>query len=117
MSLRKFYGGRFQLLKHYTSILPDEMEHQASLCPCRLIREETGRVKFMMCQKHQAVGNKFVLTAYLDGGGDLQFHGGPAGDFKRDITSTGAVRVLREFVIVGKIVKERGETEPIRVRP
>lgn len=60
--------------------------------------------------------NKFVLTAYLDGGGCLQFHAGPKGDFKRDVLSVEpGVRVLKEFFIEGKIVDEKGETEPIHL--
>lgn len=59
----------------------------------------------------------WALTAYLDMGGDLQFHGGPKGDFERDIEKTRLCnRVLHKFWIDGRIVKEEGEIEPIRVR-
>lgn len=55
-----------------------------------------------------------VLTAYEDGGGDLQFHAGYETDFERDVGS--GFRVLRRFYIQGKIVHEEGEEEPIRMR-
>lgn len=44
----------------------------------------------------------FVLTVYLDGSGDLQFHAGPEGDFCEDVGPCDGVRVLREFVIAGR---------------
>ena len=74
------------------------------------IKKALGKV-----ERHEI--HKFVLTAYLDSGDDLQFYAGPAGDFDREVASNGSVRVLKEFVIHGNIVEERGETEPIRVRP
>jgi hypothetical protein len=110
--------------EHYTSIGPDEMEHKAALCSCRLVREGDGRVKLMMCGPHQKTKvsrkkNRFVLlTAYLDLGGDLQFHGGVTErDFGRDVGKRNIGKVLRRFWIEGRIVKEDGETEPIRVSP
>ena len=62
-----------------------------------------------------------VLTAYLDEGGDLQFHGGSdVSEWKRDMEGCGAsfrsLTLLRRFYIKGKIVKESGLIEPIRVR-
>lgn len=60
--------------------------------------------------------HEFTLTAYLDGGGSLQFHVGPAGDFDRDVAASHDVRLLKEFVIDGELLSTRGETEPISVR-
>jgi len=63
-----------------------------------------------------AEDSEFVLTVYLDGGGMLQFHAGPDGDFGRDIENEGlAARLLKTFRIYGNIVDEGGETEPIRI--
>lgn len=57
-----------------------------------------------------------VLTAYLDHGGDLQFHGGLSDkDFERDVEPSLVNRVLKRFWIDGKIVREDGEAEPINV--
>ena len=55
-----------------------------------------------------------ILTAYLDGSGSLNFHGGKCfEDFGDEIHE--AFKVLRRFYIRGKIVDESGLTEPIRV--
>ena len=40
--------------EHYTSLAPGEKEHRASLCGCRLVRDELGRVKLFMCRMHLA---------------------------------------------------------------
>jgi hypothetical protein len=57
-----------------------------------------------------------VLTVYLDGGGDLQFHGGESPKtFKDDVGASNAAKILRRFYIKGKIVDEDGLIEPIRV--
>jgi len=101
--------------EHYTSIMPYQRRHKAALCDCQLVREESGRVKLMMCRKHQAADEeKFVLTTYVDGGGMIQFHAGPKGDFKQ-ASKGNFSRMLRTFTIAGKILSEDGETEPIRV--
>ncbi len=58
-----------------------------------------------------------ILTVYLDGDGDLQFHGSlkEEGEFEKDLDGATA-KVLHRFFIEGKIVKEDGEKEPIPVR-
>lgn len=64
---------------------------------------------------------ELILTAYLDGGGNLQFHEGTAPfDFRHDMKECGAriesLTILKRFYIIGEIVRETGLTEPIRVR-
>jgi hypothetical protein len=44
--------------EHYMSIAPDEMEHKAALCDCKLVREEHGRVKLIHCKMHAAATTK-----------------------------------------------------------
>jgi hypothetical protein len=60
-----------------------------------------------------------ILTAYIDQGGDLNFHGGKTvKDLEKDLgkgDESEVRRVLRQFWIEGKIVKERGEDEPIKL--
>jgi hypothetical protein len=61
-------------------------------------------------------GYNVVLTAYLDGGGQLNFHAGNTlEDFDDDIGLDNVGKLLRQFYIRGKIVDESGLTEPIRV--
>lgn len=58
------------------------------------------------------------LTAYLDGSGDLQFHGGlDKGDWEEMLGRDAQhCKRLRCFYIAGKILDEDGLEEPIRVR-
>jgi len=71
-----------------------------------------------LARRREEEGEKvLVLTAYLDHGGLLQFHGGAEGDFKKDIEDEKhCSRMLKQFWITGgTIVREDGETEPIRI--
>lgn len=56
------------------------------------------------------------LTVYLDGGGDLNFHGGGAPDEIKSDVGDEVDTVLHTFVIDGKIIEQKSDFfEPINV--
>lgn len=43
------------MTEHYMSIAPEETEHKAALCDCKLVREDGGRVKLIQCKPHEVL--------------------------------------------------------------